>query len=136
MTADTIREVLHAAAARHMPRLTQAASQPDRVASIEDYLNETAVLRDQLEEGRLHVHDAMRVLVEEWDALEGWETALPPRRERTQRDIVDAKRKMRPELYGAIEDAKWLVRRLSEQIHRLEVDDANASRQYTVATGG
>jgi hypothetical protein len=137
VTPDDIRQLLFHAAAVRMPRLDGQSATQTRIGMVEDYLNLTAITRGELEEARLHTYAAMAKLHDEWDTIEGWETALRRSGSRiTQQDVVEAKASLRPDLHDAIKDAKWLIRRLSEQIERLRVDDAAASRLYTMITGG
>lgn len=137
MTVDEIRESLFNAAKLHMPAVfTIEEGQLAKVAKLEEYLNLTACLRGELEEARLHTHEALAKLMAEWDDIEGWELHAPNNSRRTQDDIRRAKKFCRPELYSGINSAKHLVARLSEQIRRLEKDDEVASRLYTMVTGG
>lgn len=133
MDTDDIRQVLHRNAALRFPRLKGLAT-GEKVEAIEDYLVDTAIARGELEHARLVVHEALGVLLDEWDDLEGWEVLLKANRP-TQDDVRRAKKTVRPELHDAINDAKRLVARLSDQISRLEQDDKAASRSYTIITG-
>ena len=83
------------------------------------------------------VQEALDQLQAEWDEIEGWELELPTGNgRRTQADVVEAKRRTNPVLYGSIQTGKRLVDRLTEQIKRLEKDDGVSSRAYTLLTGG
>jgi chromosome segregation ATPase len=103
-----------------------------RVEALEDHILVTANAQAGLGRARLEVHDQLRLLEEEWDHLEGWEMA---RRTRTNAGVEDAKRQLKPALYDGIKRARWLVKRLTEQIDRLEGDFQKCSRAYTIATG-
>lgn len=134
MTVEEVRRVLFDAAKVHMPAVFAIdEGQLAKVAKLEEYLNLTACIRGELEEARLHTHEALSRLMAEWDDIEGWEMQLGARR--TQDDIRRAKKLIRPELHDGIRTAKHLVARLSEQIRRLENDDAATSRLYTMVTG-
>lgn len=134
MNTDEVRLALFEAAKLRFPRLRELSSRTARVEALEDYLVETAIARGQLEEARLYVHEALDRLMAEWDDIEGWEMQLANRR--TQDDIRRAKKTIRPDLHDSIRAGKHVAARLSEQIRRLEGDDAAASRVYTMVTGG
>lgn len=135
MTVDEAREALFAAARLRAPRLSECDGQMAKVAALEDYLGETAISRGVLEEARLHMHEALALLMVDWDDIEGWEMIAGSSSRRTQDDIRRAKKQCRPELYSSINSAKHLIARLSEQIRRLEKDDEVTSRLYTIVTG-
>lgn len=137
MTLQEIRACLHAAAKVRMPRFTEDMTSRERVDALEDYLNLTAITRAELEEARLYAQAALRELSVQWDAIEGWEIHIRRRRsEMTRADVAAAKAECRPDLHAGLTEAKWLVDRLSEQIHRISGmgDDQVASRLYTVIT--
>lgn len=138
MTLDEIRVVLERGAAVRMPRFTPTMGSREKVEALEDYLNLTAVARSELEEGRLWAHMALRELLGEWDAIQGWGMHLQSNGRHTKDDVTAAKREIRPDLHAALTEAKWLVERLSEQIDRLGSrmgDDQVASRIYTLIAG-
>lgn len=135
MTVDEIRQVLHNAASVQMPRFNPGMEPRDRVELLEDYLNQTAVVRAELDRARLHAYTAMAALTEQWDAIEGWQIKIRSSSKPTQAEVTEAKRLCQPDLYRGISDAKWLINRLGEQIHRLEIDDKAASRLYTLIVG-
>lgn len=139
MTLDEIRALLHRNAALRMPRFTPEMAPRERVDALEDYLNLVAIARAELEEARLCAQGAVQILQEEYDGIIGWDLHLRRRRaDPTQAEVHAAKREARPDLVGALDDAKWLVARLGEQIHRLGAmgDDQIASRLYTLITSG
>lgn len=135
MTLEEIREALGRSARLRMTRFDERMSAQDRVDALEDHLNATAVARAELEEARMYAAGVAHKLGDEWDRIQGWETHLR-RSQPTQEDVRRAKREIRPDLHDAIREARFLVARLSEQIHRLEQDDTVASRLYTIITGG
>lgn len=133
MTLAEIRKALHRGAQLRMPRFEQEWGTQQRVAALEDHLNATAVARGELEEARLYASSAVHELSGQWDAIEGWEVAL--RKNYTQEDVRRAKRDIRPDLHEALREARFLVARVGDQIHRLEQDDTVASRLYSIVTG-
>lgn len=141
---DECRQVLAYVARRRLPNLQQRpADLPDgvplsgwKIEQLESYLMETAILRQQAHLAKLIVQEALDVLQREWDGIEGWEVELPSSGKRTQEDVVQAKRRVKPDLYGSIQTAKRLIDRLSDQIKRLEKDDNVSSRIYTLISGG
>jgi phosphoglycerate-specific signal transduction histidine kinase len=133
---EQLREVLAANADATMPRFHPGMEVRDRVEALEDYLNLTAVARAELDRARLMISATYQRLSEQWTQIEGWQINLPDgRRAPTQADIREARRLCRPDLHDALAEARWLTDRLSEQIHRLELDDKAASRLYTIITG-
>lgn len=141
---DQCKEVLAYVARRRMPNLQQRPEDlPNgvpltgwKIEQLESYLMETAILRQQAHLAKLIVQEALDILQREWDGLEGWEVELPSDGKRTQGDVLEAKRRTNPDLYGSIQTAKRLIDRLSDQIKRLEKDDNVSSRIYTLITGG
>lgn len=125
-------EVLKKAADLRIPEVPRALGPRARIEALEDHLLLTAFHQGELEQARLEAHDALRIVEDAWDHLEGWEMA---RRTRTNAGVDDAKRQFRPDLYDARRNAQWLVKRLGEQIERLERDAFKCSRAYTMATG-
>lgn len=136
MTVDEIKHVLYESAKLKMPRFTGGDTWTSRakIEALEDYLLATARWRGFLEEARLHAEYGLKELRSEWDHLSGWEV-FRRNGERTQASVEDAKRQLQPGLYDSIKSGEWLVKRLSEQIRRLEHDDDVASRVYTLITG-
>lgn len=136
MKVKEIERTLYSAAKLRMPKFDKDDRWTSRakIEALEEYLLSTARWRSFLEEARLHAEHGVRQLRREWDHLQGWE-AFRRNGERTQASIEDAKREMKPDLYDSIKSGEWLVKRLSEQIRRLEHDDDVASRVYTLITG-
>lgn len=112
----------------------------EKIERLESYLLDVAYARGRAEEARLYAYSAVRTLNEEWDHLQNWEmsfdadpakaAALAARA--TQPQIKEAKRGVAPQLYDSIEKGLHLIKRLSEQIKRLEKDEDVASRAYTL----
>lgn len=108
-----------------------------KIDELESYLLLTAQARQEAQLAKLMVQEALDVLQGEWDDIDGWEVELPSGNgRRTQAEIVEAKRRVRPDLYTSIQSGKRLIERLTEQVKRLERDDAATSRVYTIITGG
>lgn len=137
MTLEEIKATLFDAAKVRMPRFGPDQAPRERIELLEDYLNLTAVTRAELDEARLCAHAAVKALSDEWDAIQGWGMHLPGNGRHTQADVDRAKAEIRPDLAGAVKDARWLVSRLTEQIDRLSRmgDDQVASRIYTLISG-
>lgn len=135
MTEEQARAKLHEAAQFRVPKHDPDASMSAHASALENALLETAVLRGDLEEARIYIHEARATLREQWDEMQGWEGTLPPKSRRTQADITEAKRKARPDLHKGIRDGTDLISMLTDQIKRLVQDDAAISRAYTIATG-
>lgn len=106
-----------------------------RVESYEDFIVRAATYRGELEENLLDLQEGTKGLEDQWDEIEGWETLVDPS-DKTQKAVVNAKRKLKPELYSGIREGKWLADKIRTQVRRLEQDEAAASRLYTMMTGG
>lgn len=138
MTLDEIRTALFTAAKLRIPRFDDRDTTGMRIEKLEDYLLTAAVTSGELEEARLYCYQALHDYEREWRELQGWEIHLPDRKGAyTQTQIVEAKRLTDPDLYENIVEIKFLVARLSEQIHRLHkmADDQVASRIYSMMAG-
>lgn len=137
MTTDEIENVLTEAAKLKMPRFgyrDNKTSPREKIERLEEYLLDTARWRGHLEQARLHAKDAVRELERKWDHLAGWE---PNRRqgEKSVQSIEDAKKLTNPDLFDSIKTGRELVKKLGDQIRRLEHDDEVASRAYTLIVG-
>jgi hypothetical protein len=148
-TVAEIRSNLQVAARLRIPPLYDDLVPPDerfdparpvrlspqaRIESYEDFIVKAATYRGELEEDLLTIQSSIKDLEDEWEAIEGWETLVDPG-DKTQRASVDAKRKLRPDLYSGIREGKWLADKLRVQVKRLEQDEGAASRLYTMLTG-
>lgn len=141
MTADEVRLTLFTAAKLRMPRFEERDTTGMRIEKLETHLLTMAMVRGDLEEGRLHIQQALHDLQGEWDDIQGWELYAPDsQRARTREAIESAKRQVGPDeeaVYRGIREAKFLIARLTEQINRLSHmgDDQVASRIYTLLAG-
>jgi hypothetical protein len=86
------------------------------------------------------MQQTLRDLDLQWRAIEGWELHLDRKRAATKEQLRQAKRMVGPSeaaIDDAMEEAKWLIARLTEQINRLSHmgDDQVASRIYTLLAG-
>jgi len=112
----------------------QPLSPREKIEQLESYLLLTAEARQLAHSAQLAAYDALfdcRVEMEQ-----GWENYLSGSRAKaTGPQIEEAKRKAHPETFAKGQRLDWLVKRLGEQIRRLEQDDAAASRVYTLITG-
>lgn len=134
MEPDEIRKKLYAASKLRMPRFKSDTPRTERIEQLEDYLLQTAFHRGELEEARLYAHDALGMLLDRWDDLEGWETMIG-KSDPSQDAIRRAKKTLDKGLHDSLNVSKRLIGRLSDQIRRLEKDDEVASRAYTLIAG-
>lgn len=134
---DECRSLLFEAARLRIPRFTADDSTGFKIDRLESYLLDTAYWRGELEEARLWMHEAVKIVEDEWSAIQGWEPHLrrPSKTDLTQEEIRQAKREIKPDLYASLREGHHLIRRLGDQIRRLEEDDAAVSRAYTFLTG-
>ena|ERR1035437_5615929 len=113
--------------------LFEAGTMPrTKIDALESYLLLTAWTQGELAEERFRVLAELTTLEHEWSHMDGWQGS---QRTRTELAVEDAKRKLRPELYDLLTERKWIVKRLSEEIDRLEGDATKVSRVYTFITG-
>ncbi|MDP3985066.1 MAG: hypothetical protein Q8Q52_08725 [Acidimicrobiia bacterium] len=137
---DEVRRLLFTAAKIMVPSLRAPRGEGSlnarrKIDILEDHLILISRWRAQLEEAMLYMQAATKTLEDKWDQIEGWET-MRADGEKSQKSIVEAKRKVRPELYDGIREAKWLADKLGRQIRRLERDEEyTVSRAYTLITG-
>lgn len=113
----------------------QAASPLERVRQMEEYMELTAYTEGELTECRVEWLARKVPVQKEWEDIprEQWEVH---RRTKTETAVGQAKRMVRPDLYNEMQDCDWMVRRLSEEIERMDRDATRASRIYTMVTGG
>jgi hypothetical protein len=131
---DAIRKTLYAAAKLRMPRFKPDTPRTERIEQLEDYLLQTAFHRGELEEARLYAHDALGMLLDQWDDLEGWQTIVG-KSDPSQDAIRRAKKTLNKDIHDSLTAGKRLIGRLTDQIKRLEKDDEVASRAYTLIAG-
>lgn len=105
-----------------------------KIDALEEYLLLSAHVQGDLTEERLDWMSRLVPLKDEWDHLpqEDWGHL---RRTRTETAVTHAKRQVRPELYDDMMDIDWMIKRLTEEIDRMERDASKCSRAYTMITG-
>lgn len=136
-----VRELLFTAAKIVPPsfRVSEGELKLDarqKIDLVEDHILLIARWRAKVEEAMLYLQAALKELEDEWDGVEGWQNFRGDR-ETSQKSITEAKRKVRPDLYDSIREAKWLIDKCLRQIRRLERDEEfSCSRVYTFVTGG
>jgi hypothetical protein len=139
MEPQQVREVLYGAAQLTFPsrKDEEGRVRPprERIELLEDHYVECATARQGLEEAALWMQDAVKRLEDQWDAIEGWQTAMGAG-EKTQKAIVAAKRTLKPDLYDGIREGKWLADKCRTQVKRLERDEDAVSRLYTMLGAG
>ena len=143
MDTDEIRQLLHSHASLRVPKFRRHAhgeepphSPGEMLTALEEYMADVAIARGDLEEALLYADHARHELEDQWNAIEGWHVHITGQASKaTGPQVTEAKRKMSPDLYDSIREAKWLIERLRAQIRRLEKDEENTSRRYTILTG-
>lgn len=136
MTLEEIQAVLARARAVRLDLIDPNMRPQERIALMEDYMWNSASYRGELEEALDWCVELGKALRKEWDAIEGWESALPARADYTEPQMNAAKRKIRPALWDAMQEAKALCDRIGRQIRRLEIDKDTLSRVYSLMSGG
>ena len=130
---EECKRILHQHATLRMPVFTADDNTGFKVDKIENYMGDLAVARGDLEEARLWADHIRHTLEETWEKVDGWQQQVPAKA--TGPQIVEAKRKIDPATYAALRECKWVIAKLTDQIKRLEKDEENGSRRYTLLTG-
>lgn len=125
-------EALDAASELRLPTFEPGTMRDTKCELIGDYILENGYLKGDLHRERLVTLEELAPLEEEWESLEGWEDL---RVGRTDKSIDEAKKVLREDLYHAIRVLRWRIKRLTEEIERLDDDYARASRYYSTLSG-
>jgi hypothetical protein len=104
-----------------------------KIEALEAYIGVTAVRRAELLAAQDWIIVARRDLQDAWDGVEGHEAALP--RQATNEQVNAAKRRLKPDVWAGLTEAKELLASIERQVRRLERDYDAASRTYTLITG-
>lgn len=128
-----ISDALTTSKQMRMPRFEHGVAPRVKIDELESYLLNTAFVQAELAEERLDALVTLQELSRSWDHLDGWQALR--RNTRTEKSVEDAKRQVDPRLYDQIKDLEWTIKRLSEEIERLERDASKASRAYSMMTG-
>lgn len=133
MTQDEIRTTLFASAKLRVPKFDDRDSTGARIDKMEQFLLASATTGGDLEEARLHCQQALYDLTKRWDAI----PLLQGPKAMTGPQIIEHRKTIDPALWEGIQEAKWLIARLTEQIQRLRKmgDDQVVSRIYTLMAG-
>lgn len=117
-----------------VPVFERGAPPAMKISALEDHLLLSAHVQGDLTEERLDWMAALVPLQDQWDHVpeDEWRHL---RRTRTETAVKHAKREVRPELYDKIMDHEWMIKRLTEEIDRLERHASVCSRAYTMLTG-
>lgn len=137
MDTETMYARLKTAMPLRCPLFNPNVGGREKVEKLEDYLAQTAYHRAELEEALYWAWEAEKVLRVKWDEIEGWQNLLPSRdrAKPTERQKTWAKGQVDPATFGALDRLKTLIAGLERQIKRLELDDKNTSRRYSLLTG-
>lgn len=136
MDLSEIRAKFDAARVIRVPLLDPNTHPRQKIQALEDYLTQTAWHRGELEDALWWLVAVETSLKERWENVQGYEPFLPPTaKERTQEAIRQAKRNIAPDVYTGLMSCHHLKEHIGRQIRRLELDDRNVSRTYTLATG-
>lgn len=105
-----------------------------KIEALEEYTLLSAHVQGDLTEERLEWMSRLVPLQDQWDHMpqEEWGHL---RRTRTETAVTHAKRVARPDLYDEIQEIQWMIKRLTEEIDRMDKDASKVSRAYTMLTG-
>lgn len=129
MTLEEMRTVVAISVAMRIPRFAQGQRPTNKIERLEDYLLACAHMRGDLEEARIWASRLLCRIEDEWDDEDDATLA------KTAYARNQAKRAVRPDLYGALQDARQLKQDIDRQIGRLTHDESTSSRAYTFITG-
>lgn len=117
-----------------VPVFERTAPPRQKIDALEEYLLLSANVQGDLTEERLDWMSRLVPLSSEWEHIpqEEWGHL---RRTRTETAVTHAKREARPDLYDEMMDIEWMIKRLTEEIDRMERDATKVSRAYTMITG-
>lgn len=132
MTEPNLPECLTISLGLRVPVFEKGKSPREKIDELESYLLLSAYTQGELTEERMGWLVGRVVLQTEWDHLDGWQQY---KRTRTELAVRDAKRHIRPDLYDRLQANEWMVKRLGEEIDRMERDATKVSRAYTMITG-
>jgi hypothetical protein len=132
MTEPNLPDCLTVSLGLRVPVFEKDKSPREKIDELESYLLLSAYTQGELTEERMTWLVGAVVLQMKWDHLDGWQHL---RRTRTELAVRDAKRQIAPELYDRLQANEWMVKRLSEEIDRMERDATKISRAYTMITG-
>lgn len=124
-------EVLQRSLVMRAPRYDKDKGRRERIDELEAYLLESAFMQGELTETRVDFEQTLWPLEEVWANLTGWEHL---RRTRTETAVTAAKRMVDPETYNAMEDIKWIITKLTQEIDRMERDSSKVSRAFSMET--
>lgn len=127
-----LTEALEKSKGLRMPLFEKGTAPRVKIDELESYLLLTAWQQGELAEERLDALVTLQDLEHQWDHLDGWQGL---KRTRTEAAVEDAKRQVAPQLYDQKRDLEWTIKRLSEEIDRLERDATKVSRAYSMMTG-
>lgn len=128
----TLTPALLVAKKMRMPRFEKGTSPRVKVEQLETYLLESAFAQGELSEERLDRLLEVKRHQEVWDHID---ISGYPLRTRTEAAVRDAKRQVNPNLYNTLTELEWTIKRLVEEIDRLERDATKVSRVYSMMTG-
>lgn len=136
MNIKECRERLFDHSKIRMPVWARETAPGVKISDLEDYMGTVAVARGDLGEAVLWADSVRIELEEKWEAIEGWEQIIGSGANKaTGPQIMRAKAQIDRGTYDALRETKWVIAQLREQIRRLEKDEENASRRYTLITG-
>jgi hypothetical protein len=120
--------------AMRVPTFERDQAPRSKISELEDFMLRSAEMQGDLARERVERMADLVPIESEWDHIpdEEWREH---RRTRTETAVTHAKRLVRPELYDQIQDHEWMIKRLTEEMERLDRCDAVVSRVYTMVTG-
>lgn len=117
-----------------MPVFGEGTAPSHKIEQLESYLLLSAFTQGQLTEERVDWLSSLVPLKDQWDHMPEhlWAEL---RRTRTETAVTHAKRIAMPDVYDKIQDHEWMIKRLTEEIDRMEREASKVSRAYTMITG-
>lgn len=128
----TTPDCLLTASRLRVPVFQPATTPRERMDALEEFMLLSAYWSGECHGARLELLGELHRLEREWAAITGWE---PFRQGKTDASVDQAKATLRPDLWNELVDKRWLVKRLSDEIDRLDRDATKVSRAYTMLQG-
>lgn len=132
MNLTDVKGILTDSLKLRVPAIDPNAHPRQRIDAMENYANQVAYQRAEVLEALYWLAEAKKPLQDQWDDITGWEATT---RERTREAVAQAKRRIQPGLYDALQECARLQSHLHAQVDRFNRDADWMSREYTFISG-
>lgn len=119
-----------------MPIFAHGTAAREKVNALEDYMLLSAFAEGALFTEKDRVEDLLQGVEEKWENVRGTSWHLGQSSRLTEAQLERERREDNEELWRERRDLKTRVRRIQEEIGRMERETKRCSRAYTFLTGG